>query len=70
MFELLSLPVLQLLAAAINFAVVGIKSRPMFALPFKHLEDVLDATPLVHPRPVLEAAARKLTPHDPRPRVA
>src|SRR5437762_6516626 len=70
MFELLSLPVLQLLAAAINFAVVGIKSRPMFALPFKHLEDVLNATPLVHPRPVLEAAARKLTPHDPRPRVA
>jgi hypothetical protein len=70
MFELLSLPVLQLLAAAINFAVVGIKSRPMFSLPFEHLEDVLAATPLVHPRPMLEAAARKLTPHDPRPRVA
>jgi len=69
MFELLSLPVLQLLAAAINFAVVAIKSRPMFSLPFKHLEDVLAATPLVH-RPVLESGSRKLTPHDPRPRVA
>jgi hypothetical protein len=70
MFELLSLPVLQLLAAAINFAVVAIKSRPMFSLPFQHLEDVLAATPVLHPRPMLEAAARKLTPHDPRPRVA
>ena len=70
MFELLSLPVLQLLAAAINFAVVMIKSRPMFSLPFKSLDDVLSATPMVHVRPTLEAAARKLTPHDPRPRVA
>jgi len=70
MFELLSLPVLQLLAAAINFAVVTIKSRPMFSLPFKSLDDVLSATPMVHVRPTLEAAARKLTPHDPRPRVA
>ncbi|MFL5604477.1 MAG: hypothetical protein ACJ77R_13865 [Gemmatimonadaceae bacterium] len=70
MFELLSLPVLQRLAAAINFAVVTIKSRPMFSLPAKHLEDLLAATQLAHPRPVLEGAARKLTPHDPRPRVA
>src|SRR3954463_1207724 len=70
MFELVSLPVLQLLAAAINFAVVTIKSRPMFSLPFKSLDEVLAATPIVHPRPVLEAAVRKLTPHDPRPRVA
>ena len=70
MFELLSLPVLQLLAAAINFAVVMIKSRPMFSLPFKSLDDVLAATPMVHVRPTLESAARKLTPHEPRPRVA
>src|SRR5438046_8829647 len=58
MFELLTLPVLQLFAAAINFAVVTIKSRPMFSLPFQHLEDVLAATPVLHPRPVLEGAAR------------
>ena len=70
MFELLSLPVLQLLAAAINFAVVTIKSRPMFSLPFKTLEEILAATPLAHSRPSLDSVARRLTPHDPRPRVA
>jgi hypothetical protein len=70
MFELLSLPVLQLLAAAINFAVVGIKSRPMFSLPFNSLEEILAATPLAHARPSLDSGARRLTPHEPRPRVA
>jgi hypothetical protein len=70
MFELLSLPVLQLLAAAINFAVVTIKSRPMFSLPFKSLEDILAATPLAHAsRPHLEGGPMR-TPHEPRPRVA
>jgi hypothetical protein len=70
MFELLSLPVLQLLAAAINFAVVTIKSRPMFSLPFKTLEDILAATPLAHAsRPHLESGPMR-TPHEPRPRVA
>ena len=70
MFELLSLPVLQLLAAAINFAVVTIKSRPMFSLPFKSLEDILAATPLAHAsRPHLESGPVR-TPHEPRPRVA
>jgi hypothetical protein len=44
-FELLSLPVLQLFAAAVNFAVVVIGSRPMFSLPFRSIEDVLVATP-------------------------
>ncbi|UCG87111.1 MAG: hypothetical protein JSW71_00770 [Gemmatimonadota bacterium] len=43
-FELLSLPVLQLFAAAVNFAVVVIGSRPMFSLPFRSIEDVLVAT--------------------------
>jgi hypothetical protein len=70
MFELLSLPVLQLLAAAINFAVVTIRSRPMFSLPFKTLEEILTATPLAHSRPTLESATRRLTPHEPTPRVA
>jgi hypothetical protein len=66
MFELLSLPVLQLLAAAINFAVVAVQSRPMFSLPFKSLEDILAATP----RPHLESGSGMRTPHEPRPRVA
>ena len=45
MFELLSLPVLQLLAAALNFAVVVMQSRPVFALPFKGVEEMFAATP-------------------------
>ncbi|HMA42455.1 MAG TPA: hypothetical protein VKO86_00405, partial [Gemmatimonadales bacterium] len=44
-FELLSLPVLQLLAAGVNFAVVVILSRPSFSLPFRSLEQVLATTP-------------------------
>lgn len=44
-FELMSLPVLQLLAAAVNFAVVTITSRPMFSLPFNSLDEVLASTP-------------------------
>ena len=71
MFELLSLPVLQLLAAALNFAVVAVQSRPMFSLPFKSLEDILAATPLAgNSRPTLEIGSGMRTPHEPRPRVA
>ncbi|MEP6550954.1 MAG: hypothetical protein ABJB95_07210, partial [Gemmatimonadales bacterium] len=71
MFELLTLPVLQMLAAAINFAVVVVQSRPMFSLPFKSLDDVLAVTPFAHgSHPILEHGSRMLTPHDPRPRVA
>jgi hypothetical protein len=44
-FELLTLPVLQLLAAALNFAVVVVQSRPVFLLPFKSLDDMLTVTP-------------------------
>jgi hypothetical protein len=71
MFELLSLPALQLLAAALNFAVVAVQSRPMFSLPFRSLEDILAATPMAHgSRPTLETGSRMRTPHDPMPRVA
>lgn len=45
LFELLTLPVLQVLAAALNFAVVVVQSRPVFALPFKSLEDMLVSNP-------------------------
>ena len=44
-FELLSLPVLQVLAAALNFAVVVITGKPAFMLPFKSLDEVLASTP-------------------------
>jgi hypothetical protein len=66
MFELLSLPALQLLAAAINFAVVMVQSRPMFSLPFKSLEEVLAATPTIGSR----SHDRMRTPMDPMPRIA
>lgn len=42
--ELISLPVLQLLAAAVNFAVVAVQSRPVFSLPFRSLDDLLAVT--------------------------
>jgi hypothetical protein len=45
MFELLSLPVLQLLASGFNFWLVVLLGRPHFALPFRSLEDVQAATP-------------------------
>jgi hypothetical protein len=73
MFELLTLPVLQLLAAGLNFAVVTVQSRPMFVLPFHKLDDMLHAKPSGHkPERRLEKTtyANKHTPRDPMPRVA
>jgi hypothetical protein len=46
MFELLSLPILQLLASGFNFWLVVLLGRPHFSLPFRSLEEVLAATPL------------------------
>lgn len=46
LFELLTLPVLQLLAAALNFAVVLVQSRPVFMLPFNSLDEMLVSNPL------------------------
>jgi hypothetical protein len=44
-FELLTLPVLQLVAAGFNFALVVVLGRPHFILPFQSLEQVRAATP-------------------------
>jgi hypothetical protein len=46
MFELLTLPILQLMAAGFNFWLVVLLGRPHFTLPFRSLEEVLAATPL------------------------
>ncbi len=46
MFELLTLPVLQLLASGFNFWLVVLLGRPHFTLPFRSLEEVLASTPL------------------------
>lgn len=72
MFELLSLPVLQLFAAALNFAVVTVQSRPMFRLPFNSLDDVLHTTPEATAKPELSvrSGGGMRTPRDPMARVA
>ncbi|MGH7567572.1 MAG: hypothetical protein ACREL9_01185 [Gemmatimonadales bacterium] len=44
-FELLSLPILQLVAAGFNFFFVIFIGRAHFSLPFRSLEDVLASTP-------------------------
>jgi hypothetical protein len=46
MFELLTLPVLQLMASGFNFCLVVLLGRPLFTLPFRSLEEVLAASPL------------------------
>jgi hypothetical protein len=46
MFELLTLPVLQLMASGFNFWLVVLLGRPHFTLPFRSLEEVMAATPL------------------------
>lgn len=40
--ELLALPVLQLLGAALNFAMILTASRPVFSLPFESLKEVTE----------------------------
>ena len=47
LMELLTLPVLQLLAAGFNFGVVVILGKPHFTLPFKSLDQVLASTPFI-----------------------
>ncbi len=44
--ELLTLPVLQLIAAGFNFLVVVIMGKPHFTLPFRSLDQVLHSTPI------------------------
>jgi hypothetical protein len=59
-FELLPLPVLQVLAAGVNFAVVVILGRPIFSLPFRSLDQVLATTPQIGvaaPQPAARAGA-------------
>jgi hypothetical protein len=58
-FELISLPVLQVLAAGLNFAVVVILGKPVFVLPFRNLEQVLASTPQLGSRS--EGAAKHQT---------
>jgi len=54
LFELLSVPVLQLLAVAVNFVIVLVRSEPVFRLPFRNLEHALAATPRLTERPLIQ----------------
>ena len=40
LLEYLALPALHVAAAAVNFAMVLVMSRPVFHLPFKHLDEI------------------------------
>ena len=68
--ELMTLPVLQLLAAALNFAVVVVQSRPAFALPFKTLDEMLMSNPFAMSGRSPRIERGIATPRDPMPRVA
>ncbi len=43
--EALVLPILQLLAAAINFGLIVVSGEPMFSLPFDSLEEAMERLP-------------------------
>jgi hypothetical protein len=42
MLEYLSLPALQVLAAALNFAMILVASYPVFSIPFKNLKAIME----------------------------
>jgi hypothetical protein len=70
LFELLTLPVLQLLAVALNFAVVVVQSRPVFMVPFKSLDEMLQSNPFAARGGKHEHGVARLTPRDGIARVA
>jgi hypothetical protein len=41
LMELVSLPILQLLAVALNFPIVVVRGDPVFRLPFRSLDEVV-----------------------------
>ena len=43
LLEILALPVVHLLGAALNFAMILTASRPVFNLPFRSLKEVTEA---------------------------
>lgn len=45
--EAMALPALQVIAAGINFLMIFWSSRPIFSLPFKHIEEVMETQELM-----------------------
>jgi hypothetical protein len=52
LLEYLALPALHVIAVAVNFAMVLIASRPVFALPFRGIRDAMDTRELLAPLPL------------------
>jgi len=57
--EYLTLPFLHVVAAALNFAMILVTSRPVFSIPFKSLKEVLDTREMLAP---LRFQAKKAAP--------
>jgi hypothetical protein len=47
LLEYVTLPVLQVIGAAFNFAMILVLSRPVFSLPFKNLKEVMETRELL-----------------------
>jgi len=50
LLEFLTLPILQVLAAILNFCMILLTARPVFNLPFKALKDVMDTREILFKR--------------------
>src|SRR4051812_28037279 len=72
LFERLTLPLLPMLGASINFGVVVVQSRPVLALPFKSLDEMLASNPfgVRQQRSERVSGAGMHTPRDAMPRIA
>ena len=66
--EALVLPVLQLLAAGLNFTLILVSSRPAFELPFENLEEAMARIPGRPSWEADEASDRRGAPGPTRPR--
>ncbi len=60
LLEFLTLPILQVLAAIINFIMILLTARPIFNLPFKELKDVMDTKEILVARSMMPKAREEV----------
>ncbi len=60
LLEFLTLPILQVLAAIINFIMILLTARPIFNLPFKELKDVMDTKEILVARSMIPKAGEEV----------
>ena len=60
LLEFFTLPILQVLAAFLNFCMILLTSRPVFNLPFKALKDVMDTREILVAKNMLPKKGNKL----------